>query len=151
MLNSMTEATDLLAILMSTAASALSPEGLESAVTSAMTELGWTTFPVTDEKKCYWIMERAKRHASFILLIASAQKFKYKQVNLQQRFEHYEKLIKLLDAAYEKALADDTTTFSNVAAYKMFGTVIGPGFVYDGIGQDITYETDISIYLSTGE
>jgi hypothetical protein len=142
------DVVDLITIQMSTTASALSPEGLESAVESAMSELGWS-FPVTDNNKCWWVAKRAIRHACFILWVASAQKFKYKQVNLQQRFEHYEKLLKVMDTEFTTALATDTNIFANVESYKMFGTAVGAGFRYDFIGRDITYE-DLTRYINLG-
>lgn len=138
-----------LQIHMTAAATILSNDGIEAAVDDAMTELGWS-FPVTDARKCSWIIKRAARHASFILWLAAAQKFKYKQVNLQQRFEHYDKVIKTLDTEYEMALANNPDLFANVEAYKLFGTSVGAGFKYDGIGRDITYE-DLQRYIATGE
>lgn len=147
MFASVDDVVELVTIQMSTAASALSTEGMESAVESAMLELNWS-YPVTENNKCFWISKRAVRHACFILWVASAQKFKYKQVNLQQRFEHYEKLIKNMDAEFELALSNDIALFANVASYKMFGTAVGAGFRYDFIGRDITYE-DLVRYINS--
>jgi hypothetical protein len=142
------DVVELVTIQMSTTATALSTEGLESAVGIAMIELGWS-FPVTDGMKCLWITKRSVRHASFILWVASAQKFKYKQVNLQQRFEHYEKLIKNMDAEFDLAISSNTNVFANVESYKMFGTAVGAGFSYDFLGRDITYE-DLTRYINSG-
>jgi hypothetical protein len=148
MLTSVDDVVDLVTIQMSSAASALTVDGLEAACGNAMAELGWV-YPVADPTKCLWIVKRAIRHACFILWTASAQKFKYKQVNLQQRFEHYEKLLKNMDSEYEKALSSNTNIFSSTESYKMFGTAINAGFVYDGLGRDLTY-SDLIKYINTG-
>lgn len=147
MLNSVSDVTTLMAIQMSSAASALTNEGLEAAANSAMTELGYS-FPVVDASKSMWVIKRAIRHACFILLTASAQKFKYKQVNLQQRFDHYQTLVNMMDKEYEDALASDTHIFASVSAYKLFGTAVGSGFIYDSTGNDLTY---LARYINTGE
>ena len=139
---------EITSIQLSTAVSTLSTDGLDAAANFAISELGWS-FPVTDEKKCFWLVRRATRHACYILWIASAQKFKYKQVNLQQRFDHYEKLIKHMDTEFEEALASDATFFTSVDSYRLFGTVVGAGFVYDSIGNDLTYDS-LAKYINTG-
>jgi hypothetical protein len=143
------EAISVLSISMSTAASALTSDGLSAAVDAATSELNWS-FPISDSKKCLWLIKRATRHACFILWLASAQKFKYKQVNLQHRFDHYEKLIKYMDTEYEIALTSESTMFANVEPYKLFGTVVGAGFHYDSIGNDITSAYFLR-YLNLGQ
>jgi hypothetical protein len=149
MFTSVDDVIELLIIQMSTSASALSTEGQESAVNTAMAELGWS-FPVSDKDKCLWIAKRSLRHACYILWVASAQKFKYKQVNLQNRFEHYEKLLKNMDAEYETALSSQSNVFASVESYKLFGTALNAGFVYDYMGRDLTY-SDLVNYINTGE
>lgn len=146
--SSIDDVVDALTIQLSTTATALTSDGLESAVTTAMTELGWS-FPVNDAMQCMWILSRAQRHACYILWVASAHKFKYKQVNLQNRFEHYEKLIKSMDSAYENALKTQSNIFSSVSSYSLFGTLVGAGFVYDSMGRDLTY-SDLENYINTG-
>lgn len=136
-------------IQLSSSATLLSPEGLTAAADSAATELGWS-YPQTDPTRIFWLTKRAVRHACYILFVASAQSFKYKQVNLQHRFDHYDKLIKTMDSEWETALSSQPTIFSSVDSYKQFGTALNVGFVYDGIGQDITYE-DLVNYINTGE
>lgn len=149
MLSSVDDVVELITVQLATSASALSSDGLESAVNTAMTELGWS-FPVTDDTRCLWIVKRSLRHACYILWVASAQKFKYKQVNLNQRFEHYEKLLKSMDAEFTTALSSDTNVFASVESYKLFGSAISAGFVYDALGRDLTY-TDLVNYIYTGE
>jgi hypothetical protein len=126
----------------------LTEEGKVYAVDAALSELNWT-LPQTDSAKVWWITKRALRHACYILWVASAQKFKYKQVNLQHRFEHYSKLIADMDREFEKALSSEPSLFSGVDTYKMFGSVVGAGFCYDTIGNDLTYENLID-YINSG-
>lgn len=149
MYSSADDVIDIVTIQMSTSASALTSEGLEFAVDTAMSELGWS-FPVTEAAKIFWLTKRALRHACYILWIASAQKFKYKQVNLNQRFEHYEKLLKQMDLEYENALSSSSSVFASVDQYKLFGTAINAGFVYDYTGRDLTY-SDLVNYINTGD
>lgn len=139
----------LVKIQLSTSASVITEDGLAAAVDSAVSELGWA-LPTTDSTRILWITKRALRHACFILWVASAQKFKYKQVNLQHRFEHYEKLIANMDTEFEKALSSNTNLFTGVESYKMFGTAVGAGFRYDAIGRDITYE-DLLNFINVGD
>src|SRR5512137_2385939 len=138
----MADLTDLIVaveVMLGTSSSVLSSEGYESAVNSALSELGWS-LPNEDPIRIWWITKRAVRYACFILWVASAQKFKYKQINLQQRFEHYQELIKVMDAEFDDAMAFDPGLFSDVESYKLFGTAINAGFRYDYIGRDITYD-----------
>ena len=133
---------------LSSSSSLLSIIGLTDAADSAATELGWP-YPQTDPTRIYWLTKRAVRHACYILYIASAQAFKYKQVNLQHRFDHYDKLIKTMDNEWEIALSSQPTIFSSTDSYKQFGTALNAGFVYDGIGRDITYD-DLVNYINIG-
>jgi hypothetical protein len=141
---------DIIALVktqLSTSADIISAEGYLSVVDTAASELSWPV-PTTDPNRIVWLTKRALRHALFILWVAAAQKFKYKQVNLQQRFEHYGVLIKALDKEYEDALQNQVNIFANVASYKQFGTVVGAGFSYDAVGRDTTY--DVSALLNAG-
>lgn len=139
----------LVQVQLSSSASLLSAGGLTAAADSAATELGWS-YPQTDPTRIYWLTKRAVRHACYILYIASAQAFKYKQVNLQHRFDHYNKLIKDMDNEWETALSSQPTIFSSVDSYKQFGTALNAGFVYDSMGQDLTYD-DLVNYIYIGE
>ena len=114
-----------------------------NACNKASQETGWA-FPVSDDFKIFWITERAKRHLLDFLSNQSSGKFKIDQINLQQPFEHLEKKIKRMDDAFEKAKEDRPDMFADVDAYKMFGTVVGPGFEYDSVGKDVTYEEENS-------
>ncbi len=149
MLNTVDDTIDFVKIQLSSAASTLTTEGLEAAVNKALAELGWS-LPIDNAEKEMWLVIRAARHACYILWIASAQKFKYKQVNLQHRFEHYEKLIKHMDSEFDAALSANSTLFSNIESYKLFGTAVGAGFAYDDLGQDITYD-NLILFINSGE
>lgn len=149
MLTTVDDVVDLVKIQLSTVASTLSTEGLEASVNKALAELGWA-LPVDNAEKEMWLVLRSVRHSCYILWIASAQKFKYKQVNLQNRFEHYEKLIKQMDAEFSDALSANVALFSTIDLYKLFGTAVNAGFVYDSIGNDLTY-TDLANYINTGD
>lgn len=121
--------------LMGASFSKVSEDGFAAAVEQALSELGWT-IPETDNKKCYWIIERTKRYIIDILLIESAHKYKYDKISLQQRFEHYYKLIDLMDKKFNTAVNDDvelftTTTLGFVADY------IPSGFTYNGVGESV--------------
>jgi hypothetical protein len=111
--------------------------------------LGWS-LPQTDPTRIFWLTKRALRHACYILWVASAQKFKYKQVNLQHRFDHYSKLIESMDKELSDAIGSSPSLFSSIDSYKQFGTALNAGFVYDQMGQDITY-TDLINYINTEE
>jgi len=139
---------DLVKIQLSTSSELITDDGYESALAIAVSELGWEV-PNSDTIQSMWLSKRTLRHCLFILWVASAQKFKYKQVNLQQRFEHYDRLLKVMDEEYTLAAESDSALFSNVAAYKQFGTAVGPGFSYDAIGRDTTY--DVSSFVNSGD
>lgn len=139
---------DLCKIQLSTSAELVTDDGYESAVATAVSELGFS-LPSSDDSKTMWLTKRSLRHCIFILWVASAQKFKYKQVNLQQRFEHYDRLLGVMDKEYTDAAEADASFFSDVAAYKQYGTAVGPGFSYDAIGRDTTY--DVSRFINSGE
>lgn len=117
----------------------LASQDYENAVDDASRETGWS-HPVTGDFKIYWIKQRAKRHLYEYLLTESAHKFKYEQINLQHRFEHYSKLIKVMDEQFEKVQDERPDQFANVDTFKMFGTKADAGFAYiSQTGQDITY------------
>jgi len=145
----LTEIIVAVGVLLSTSSTILSSDGYESAVDSAISELGWT-LPETDPTRVWWITKRALRHSCFILWVASAQKFKYNQINLQMRFDHYKSLIEQMDKEFEDAMAVNPGLFGGVDSYKFFGTVINAGFRYDYLGRDITHD-DLLSYINVGE
>jgi len=125
--------------LMGGSSSKLSGDGFISAAGQAEAELGWS-YPLSDARKCYWLVERARRHGIYVLMVESAHKFQFKQIHLEHRFKHYIQLVENLDIAFVKALEDFPELFDMIdGGYDDFATMINPGFVYDSLGRDITY------------
>ena len=90
----------------------LSDEAYEDAARSALKELGWV-FPITHPLKAHWVVERGVRHAVFILMVEAARKFRYKQIHLQNRFEHYNKILVMMDELYAKAKEENPELFAD--------------------------------------
>jgi hypothetical protein len=111
-----------------------------NALADASRDTGWP-LPVTTDFKIKWIKERAKRHIFFYLMTESAHKFKYKQINLQHRFEHYKEIIKTMDEEFIEAQEANPEQFANVDIFKTFGTKVDAGFSYvPQTGEDKTYD-----------
>jgi len=119
----------------------LDSDDYENSCTDASRELGWS-FPVSGDFKIHWMKLRAKRWLFFYLWTETAHKFKFKQINLQHRFEHYKELIAKMDADYKEAVEENPTEFADVSVVHMFGTKVDAGFAYDSTGNDITYDED---------
>ena len=117
----------------------------ENAIADAERETGWT-LPVTAAFQELWIKYRSKRHLFFMLLSESAHKFKYEQINLQHRFEHYSKLIKTMDDQFNAVMEDrpeeflDASGITDISA--IMGTKVDAGFSYTLAGEDSTYSDD---------
>lgn len=133
MLSNVDELLDKVRILMGTSYDKVSDDGLYAAAEQALTELNWT-LPETDNGKCFWIIERTKRFVISILLTESAHKFKYKQINLDQRFTHYFKLIELMDKQFVKSVSEDTTIF-DIGTLGFIAEYIDSGFTYNAVGE----------------
>ena len=117
----------------------LERDDYENALSDAQAETGWT-LPIDDTLKLLWIKKRAKRHIFFYLYTESAHKFKYKQINLQQRWEHYKETIAMMDEEFVAFQEDRPDLFGDVEAFHAFGTKVDAGFAYEGqTGEDITY------------
>ena len=120
-------------------------EDYENAVADAGRETGWS-FPITDGFKEYWFKQRSKRHLFFYLMSESAHKFKYEQINLQHRFEHYSKLIATMDKSFAAIVEERPGDFLEVSGISdisaIMGTKIDAGFSYTPDGQDSTYSDD---------
>jgi len=133
-----------MAALMGVAwSTALSTDAQDGAIAQALEELGWA-LPVTASRKAYWLIERCKRHALYITLITQAERFQYRQVKLQNKFENYFKLITEADKAFAKALEEDPALIgvidAETSALFVSGFMMNPaGFVYDQMGRDLTY------------
>ena len=122
----------------------------ENALEDSERETGWT-IPIDDDFKLYWIQNRSIRHLYSYLLSESAHKFKYEQINLQQRYEHYRQLVKDYDKAFTEIQESRPEMFAGVEAYKMFSTKIDAGFHYDGIGNDDTYNKNNEVVFTPTE
>jgi len=121
-----------------------------NACDDASRETGFS-FPVSSDLQILWIKNRAKRHLFFYLLTESAHKFKYEQINLQHRFEHYFKIIERMDEQYEIAKDENALEFSGASAVNMFGTKMDAGFQYDSTGRDTTYNISNQVVLAPTE
>ncbi len=111
----------------------------ENAADDASRETGWS-YPVANPFSIYWIKQRIKRHLFFYLYTESAHKFKYKQINLQHRFDHYDKMLKTMDEKFAEAIEERPDLFAGVSISHIFGTKVDAGFAYQQhTGKDITY------------
>ena len=124
--------------LMGASVSLVSDDGKEQSVTQTLTELGWT-LPITDDFKSYWVIERTKRHFLYILMLEQAHKFRYKQIHLNQRFDHYIKMIEKADDDFQMAINDNPEKFPT-ANTTWAADFIPAGFLYDQLGRDLTYD-----------
>ena len=116
-------------------------EDYENASNDAINEFE-TSYPVSGQLLEYWIKKRAKRHIFYYLLTESAHKFKFEQINLQHRFDHYSELVKMEDEAFAEFMEEHPELFTDAESYKLFGTKIDAGFAYTETGVDITYRKD---------
>ena len=133
------ELIEIVKTLMGDSFDRVSDQGFISATTQAEMELGWS-YPLADARKCFWLVERARRFTVYVLMVESAHKFQYKQIHLEHRFKHYIQLIEQMDAAFYKALEDFPELFDQIdGSYSDFAFYISPGFVYDSLGRDLTY------------
>lgn len=99
-------------------------------------EVRWK-YPITDPFKSYWYLERGKRHLIQIFLIESAHKFKYKQIHLNQRFDHYLLLLKKMDEDFLRAVEENPEVFPTPAGGVSFPAYIANTFTYDFLGRSL--------------
>jgi len=122
-----------------------------NAIDAAERDTGWSAPYATDFKET-WMLQRIKRHLFSYLQTETAADFKYKQINLQQPFEHYTKLIRTMDEAFEKVMEEEPHEFAGVSAYELFGTKVDAGFAREAqTGRDITYDEDQRIIITPNE
>lgn len=133
--------------LLSEAWGALASDDREAIIAQALDELGMS-LPESSPQRCYWIIERTKRHAIYRFVVTEAVRFRYKQIYLQQKFDNYFRLIQQADERFAEAMANDMAgTFPDDIIdgenFAKYGFMYNPaGFVYDQIGRDLTYVTD---------
>ncbi len=148
------ELADFIYISLSSLKDIVDTDELEFAADTAIRELSIELpFDGTPSRLEYWCIERGKRHALDIVRINSAYKFKYKQINLQQRFEQIDKMIARIDDLFEKALQTDTalvdvmpSTFDLIGPQAIGGDYIPSGFIYDSFGNDVTKEIYMAMF-----
>jgi len=117
-------------------------DDFSNALDDASRETGWG-FPISGDKKIHWQKQRAKRHLHFYLVSETAHKFKYKQISMNQRFEHHWKIISGMDKLWTDAQDDLLIELSGAESYELFGTKVDAGFAYEEqTGQDITMDQD---------
>jgi len=128
--------TDKVTIELGSLSSNVGDDAFESASNKTFEEVQWP-YPVTDPFKSYWFLERGKRHLIQIFMIESAHKFKYKQISLNQRFDHYLALIKKMDEDFLHAIEDNPEAFPAPAGGVPFPDYIANTFTYDFLGRSL--------------
>jgi len=123
----------------------------DNAMSAAEYDTGWS-MPVSTSFKIKWMKQRVKRHLFSFRRDESADKFKYKQISLNQRFENFLKLIKDMDEDFEKALDEYAFEFADVDALHMMGTKVDAGFAYENqTGRDITMDENQEVIFTPDE
>lgn len=125
------------------------PTDYENSIDDASRET-WD-LPQSTDFKVYWVKNRAKRHLFFYLASASASKFKAKKFNLNEKFDHFYKMIDYMDEEFRQIQEDRPDEFADVDTFDMFGTRVTAGFASDQIGRDTTYTTDNDVMSSPNE
>lgn len=117
----------------------LDSDDYNNACDDASRETGFL-FPVAEGFQTLWVKTRAKRHIFFYLLSESAHKFKYEQINLQHRFDHYSLVIKGMDIEWIRVQEENALEFAGVSGVNVLGTKFDAGFAYEvQTGRDLTY------------
>ncbi|MEN6445584.1 MAG: hypothetical protein ABFC98_06010 [Candidatus Cloacimonas sp.] len=108
-----------------------------NAASDAVADTGWS-FPVTDNYKVKWLKQRVVRNLYFMLRSESAHKFKVDGINLQHRFDHYQKLVESMDEEWKVEIGGIMNTTEDKAG--IAGVKMDAGFVYEKrTGRDLTY------------
>ena len=146
-----TELKALLAQELKGLASKFNTDDWDNAVNAAERDTGWS-LPVTTDFKIKWIIQRAKRALYSFRRDESADKFKFKQISLNQRFDNFFKLIKEMDEAFEKAQEEFVHEFAGVDALHTFGSKVDAGFAYESqTGRDFTYDDENEVIVTPDE
>lgn len=120
------------------------------AVDAAQRDTGFT-LPTTVDFQIKWLIERTKRALYFGLCSENAESFKFKQMSLNQKFDNFYKLIAFMDAAFDKAIAENPTEFAGGEPYELFGSKVDAGFSYDDLGEDTTYDEENIVQVTPGD
>ena len=146
-----TELTTLLQEEVKGLSSSLVDADYSNAIDQAERDTGWS-MPQTAAFNLKWMIERSKRHLFFFLLTEAASKFRFKEIHLQQRFEHYRELIDKMDADFEKAQDEYAFEFAGVSAYEQMGHKIDAGFAYEPqTGRDYTFDDENIVLMQPNE
>lgn len=132
------ELLDAVKNLMGGSFDRVSDRGFEQAAGQAEAELMWS-YPLEDARKCFWLVERTRRHVVYVLMVEAAHKFQYKQIHLEHRFKHYIQMIEQMDVSFLQGMEDFPDLFLDMGTYSDFAYYLNPGFVYDSLGRDLTY------------
>lgn len=117
------------------------------AVDASERETGFS-FPTTNAFQIQWLMKRTKRALFFSLLSENVTSFKFKQINLQDKFKNLKQIVNDMDEEFEKAQIDYIYEFANVSATQAFGHKIDAGFAYDDFGRDVTFDDDQLVQIN---
>ncbi len=128
----------------------LADDDYDEAVADALRETGFV-LPTTSDFKILWAKRRTKRHLLSILVYDAARKFRAETFFINQRFEHYVKLLEIEDKAFADVQETDSFEFAGVSAFKVFGTKVEAGFQYDEVGRDKTYTDDNVVIFAPTE
>lgn len=115
-------------------------EDLDQITNQTLRELQWN-LPNSNDFQCYWLIERGKRHALYVLIFEAAKKFRFKQIFLQQRFENYIRLLEKMDNDFLAALEQNPDLF-DVPTSSVLTYYITNGFSYDWMGRELTFGSD---------
>ena len=145
------ELTTLLQQELKGLTSSLEDDDFTNAIAQAQRDCGWT-LPQTTDFKITWLKQRSKRHLFFYLQSEAAAKFRFKNIYLNHRFEHYTKLLEAMDKEFELAMEDNAYEFAGVSAFQAVATRIDAGFRNEPqTGRDLTYSDTNQIILTPDE
>ena len=122
-----------------------------NACSDAANETGWT-FPVTGSFKIHWQKRRVKRHLFFMLLGEAAPLVKANQLNMQQRFDNFYKIVQKMDEDFKEAMEENPEEFADVDPIHLLGVKFDAGFKYESqTGRDLTYSDKNEVIVSPSE
>jgi len=93
---------------------------VENACDMASKETG-VVFPLFNNKEEYWLVQRAVRHVIADLRLQNSPKFKINSMHLNQRFDHYTKLVEEYDLKFKEALEEDPSLFPSMSSSSSSG------------------------------
>jgi len=113
-----------------------------NAVDAAERDTGFT-LPVSTDFQEKWLISRSKRHLFSYLQTEAATQTRYHHFHINQKFDHFERLIAKMDKDFEAAQEEYAYEFAGLGALHLAGTKVDAGFVYeDQTGVDLSYDDD---------